>query len=66
MQLDDDACDPRFAMRSQKLANWWGGGEGRGNTYRFDVRLGQIFVQFPEMDESEGDADHVDGDPKDV
>ena len=34
--------------------------------YRFDVRLGQVFVQFSQMDEGEGDADHVDGDPEDV
>lgn len=43
-----------------------GRGGGGINTYRFDVRLGQVFVQFPEMDEGEGDAYHVDGDPQDV
>lgn len=36
------------------------------NTYRFNVGLREIFVQFPQMDESKGDADYVDSDPERV
>lgn len=36
------------------------------DTYSFDVGLSEIFMQFPEVDEGKGDADHVDSDPQRV
>ena len=63
------SCSDLASKRNEacvEVAHLFGRINAKSDTYRFNVRLGQVFVQFSKMDEGESDANHIDGDPEDV